>query len=170
MLLGTALVWSIFGRIPETATGAGVLINPGKVRGLQSPYGGQIVELRVRSGQIIKPGDVLAIVNQPELRQQLQQARNRLKELQRTDDIQTRLETTRVGQEKTLRGAQIKLIQEAVGNIEELTAKMALKNEALTREQKEKLVHNQKETRALYLALKEKLQNLRGSARASLSR
>src|SRR5215210_6284680 len=68
VLCAGVVAWAIFGRIPETVDGAGVLINPGRVQGVQSPYGGQIVLLKVRAGQVVKKGEVLAVVNQPELR------------------------------------------------------------------------------------------------------
>jgi HlyD family secretion protein len=45
-----ALLWSIFGRIPITVTGQGVLIRPRRVVEFQSPISGQLQSLNVRDG------------------------------------------------------------------------------------------------------------------------
>src|SRR5688572_25729322 len=60
LLVAGAAAWAVLGRVPETVEGAGVLINPGQVRGLQATYGGQLIELRARSGQVVAKGEVLA--------------------------------------------------------------------------------------------------------------
>ena len=73
-LCGVALVWSVVGEIPVSVDGFGVLINPGNVRGIQSDVSGQLTELHIRVGDTVNRGDVIAEINQPELRQQLEQA------------------------------------------------------------------------------------------------
>ncbi|GAA6615666.1 NHLP bacteriocin system secretion protein [Scytonema sp. NUACC26] len=80
-LVVVAVIWSIFGRIPLTVKGQGVLIRPGNVVQFQVPSGGQIVRLNVKSGDRIRQGDVLGIIDQPQLRQQLQQEQSKLAEL-----------------------------------------------------------------------------------------
>jgi HlyD family secretion protein len=91
-LVVVAVIWSIFGRIPLTVNGQGVLIRPRNVVPFQVASEGQIVTLNLKSGDRIKPGDVLGIINQPQLRQQLQQERSKLNELlnqnKETDELQ----------------------------------------------------------------------------------
>ena len=80
-LVVVAIIWSVFGRIPLTVNGQGVLIRPRNVVPFQVPSEGQIVTLNLKSGDRIKPGDVLGTIDQPQLRQQLQQEKSKLVEL-----------------------------------------------------------------------------------------
>jgi HlyD family secretion protein len=170
-LLVTAIVWSIFGRIPETADGAGVLINPGNVRVLQAPlrFGGQIVDLRVRSGQVVEKGAILAELNQPDLQQQLQQAKDRFLQAQLTDEAQLELETERKSLENILRPAQMELIQKSIANIQEQTGELAKVTEKQTEEQRRNLTRNQQETKDLQVSLTEKLRGVRRLLEAKLA-
>jgi len=84
-LVIVALAWSIYGRIPITVEGRGVLIYPSKVVSLQSKSSGQLMALNVKVGDLVKKGDVLATVDQTELNKQLQLARNKLSQLQGQD-------------------------------------------------------------------------------------
>lgn len=84
-LVVVALIWSIFGRIPITVEGRGVLIYPRKVVALQSSRSGQLLALNVNAGDVVKKGDVLATVDQVDLRKQLQLQRAKLAELEEQD-------------------------------------------------------------------------------------
>ncbi|MBO9540116.1 NHLP bacteriocin system secretion protein [bacterium] len=77
------VLWSILGRLPVTVNAKGVIVRPHEVVSLQSTGGGRIRELRVKPGDTVKAGDVLAVVEQPELVEQLNQQRARLAELER---------------------------------------------------------------------------------------
>jgi HlyD family secretion protein len=162
-LLAAAIAWSIFGRIPETADGAGVLINPGNVRVLQAPlrFGGQIVKLHVRSGEVVKKGKKLATLYQPDLEHQLRQAKDRLREAKQTDEKQFALETDRMEKEKILRRDQATLIKESIENLKKLTDEIVTMNEKQIKEQRQELTRNQKETKNLYSGLITKLQDVR---------
>ena len=118
-LVGVALIWSIFGRIPLTVSGQGVLIQPRRVVGLQSPGNGQVVELKVRSGETVRKGDLLATISQPALVQQLDQEQAKLAELlnlgKNSRDLQDRqltgqrnsLTQQKINLEESLRRAEI---------------------------------------------------------------
>jgi HlyD family secretion protein len=84
-LLIIALFWSIYGRIPITVEGKGVLIYPRKVVPLQSAGQGQLSALNIKVGDTVKKGQVLATIDQGELRKQLQLARNKLSQLSLLD-------------------------------------------------------------------------------------
>jgi HlyD family secretion protein len=81
--IGLLILWSVFGRLPVTVNAKGVFARPHEVVSLQASGGGRIRELRARAGDTVKAGDVLAIVEQPELLEQLSQHRVRLAELER---------------------------------------------------------------------------------------
>lgn len=97
-----ALAWAILGRIPITVVGQGVLIHPRKVVELQSTANGQVVEMRVRVGQYIKKGDLIAVVEQTELNKQLQQQRTKLSELTQQNLALGELQQLRASQNQLL--------------------------------------------------------------------
>ena len=84
-LVAVATVWSIFGRIPLTVTGQGVLVQPRNVLQFQSSIQGTILNINVKSGDMVKKGDVIAIVDQSTqqqlIQQQLAQERQKLSDL-----------------------------------------------------------------------------------------
>ena len=103
-LVAVALIWSIFGRIPLTVSGRGVLIQPRRVVPFQSPSDGQVVELNIESGEEIKKGDVIGTISQPALVQQLEQEKNKLAQLQELDRDSGDLQNKQVaGERESLR-------------------------------------------------------------------
>lgn len=81
-LVAIGALWSVFGKIPLTVTGQGILIRPRHVVQFQSPSSGQLLTLKVKPGDVIKKGDVLGIIDQSALKQQLQQEQTKLQQLQ----------------------------------------------------------------------------------------
>ncbi len=79
-ICAAGIAWSFLGRIPITVDGFGVLINPGNVKGIQSPASGQIASISVRVGEVVTEGQTLAILDQPELVKELEQLQDRRKE------------------------------------------------------------------------------------------
>lgn len=97
-LVTVAAIWSIYGRIPITVEGRGILIYPRKVVPLQSKSAGQLVALNAKTGDLVKKGDVLATVDQVDLRKQLQLARSKLAQL----EVQDRNASSLLGQRQQL--------------------------------------------------------------------
>jgi HlyD family secretion protein len=158
---GAALVWACLARVPETVEGAGVLVSPGRVRPVQSQFGGQVIELRVRPGQDVRKGDVLAIINQPEVQEQLAQARTRLAELDNTEAAQSKLEALRTEQEKSLRHEQDRLLERSVAEAETLLVRVEEQIKTLTREQRQQAEASRKEVLAAKEALREQVAAVR---------
>jgi HlyD family secretion protein len=75
-----AVVWSIVGTVPVKVEGAGILISPGGVLDVISSSDGRITEFLVKPGDHLEFGDVIARVDQPDLRQELDTARAELTE------------------------------------------------------------------------------------------
>ena len=69
------ILWSIFGNIPITVTGKGVIINPRRLVQFQSPITGQLKSLNVRDGQCVKKDEILGIIDPSDKKQELQQQR-----------------------------------------------------------------------------------------------
>ncbi|MGK7896026.1 MAG: NHLP bacteriocin system secretion protein [Xenococcus sp. (in: cyanobacteria)] len=91
-----AVLWSIFGKIPITVTGKGILINPRRLVQLQSPISGELKALKIRDGQCVEKDEILAIIDPSDKKQQLQQQRDKLSQL-----TQQTAKTTLVRKQKT---------------------------------------------------------------------
>jgi HlyD family secretion protein len=108
-LVIVALLWSVFGRLPITVTGQGVLVRPRRVVQFQSPSAGQLLTLNIQPGSEIRKGDLLGTIDQSALQQQLQQEQQKLAELlaqtQKTDGLrqqQTTLQQTILQQQQEI--------------------------------------------------------------------
>ncbi len=75
------LLWSVFGSIPVTVTGKGMLIDPRKVVPFQSPISGQLQSFNVEPGDCVKKDELLATIDPSDKKQQLQQQQEKLAQL-----------------------------------------------------------------------------------------
>ncbi|WP_088241189.1 NHLP bacteriocin system secretion protein [Calothrix rhizosoleniae] len=120
------VIWSIFGNIPITVTGKGVLINPRRVLQLQSPISGQLQSLDIRNGQCVKKDDILGIIDPSDKKQQLQQQRDKLAQFQqqvaKTTAVRqqrTQLETAAISAERTSLQQRLQDTQKLTPRIQE---------------------------------------------------
>lgn len=72
--LGTALAWSIFGKVKTKLDVVGV-IQGGEVHQVVSTAQGQLIELRVSVGDKVFEGEITAILRQPQLQRQIEAAK-----------------------------------------------------------------------------------------------
>jgi HlyD family secretion protein len=117
-LVAAGLGWSVFGRIPITVNGQGVLVYPSKVLDFQASTSGQIQNVNVRVGDTVKKGDIIATYGQGDLKKQLELARNKLADLetqnrnsssmqQRRGDLDKRsIEQQRIALQQSLQATQ----------------------------------------------------------------
>ncbi len=82
LVLVFALVWSVFGRLPTTISGTGILLSAEGIREIEVLASGVVADLRVEVGDAVARGDTIARVGQPLLEQRVTQARDRLELLQ----------------------------------------------------------------------------------------
>jgi HlyD family secretion protein len=80
-LVIAGLTWSITGRIPITAIGQGVLAYPSTIADFQASGTGQLQDVKVKVGDTVKKGEILATLDQSELQKQLQQQQAKLSAL-----------------------------------------------------------------------------------------
>lgn len=125
-LVAAAVAWSIYGKIPITVDGQGVLIYPRNVLPLQSKSAGQLLALNINVGDVVKKGDVLATVDQVDLRKQLQLARAKLVQLEEQDrnanllQVQRQQLDTKAIQEQRLSLQQrLKIVQDLTPTLRE---------------------------------------------------
>ncbi len=81
-LIVLALIWGWFGSIPTKVAGKCILINPTGLADIASNASGRITALTVRVGDVVKVGQQVALVAQPELLDRIEKAEQRLRELQ----------------------------------------------------------------------------------------
>ena len=81
VLLATAVVWGILGRIPTKVEASGILLYSGGLADIVALGQGQISALEVEVGDTIHKGQVIAEVAQPELAEQIKAHKARLEEL-----------------------------------------------------------------------------------------
>jgi HlyD family secretion protein len=82
LILATALVWGVFGRVPTKVTGSGILLPMGGLAGLVAVADGQLTTLEVKPGDQVTRGQVVARLAQPDLVNQIDGLRKQLRELQ----------------------------------------------------------------------------------------
>ncbi|MEG6523050.1 NHLP bacteriocin system secretion protein [Desulfotomaculum sp. 1211_IL3151] len=66
-ILVTVVFWSIFGSIPSKTQGQGIIVKSGGIYNLVHVSAGQITDVRVKAGDYVKKGDVVARIDQYEL-------------------------------------------------------------------------------------------------------
>lgn len=113
--------WSIFGRIPFTVKGRGVLIYPGKVVPIQSSITGQVKTLNVEPGDFVKQGEIVATVERVDLRQQLQSARVKLQQLQKQDRQALSLQEKRKNTDRQTTTQQRESLEQQLASLQQLT-------------------------------------------------
>jgi HlyD family secretion protein len=74
-VLFTAVMWGVFGTIPEKVGGTGILVKSGGIYEVIPTAGGRVVDVAVAVGEEVSEGQVVARVEQPDLADRLQQAR-----------------------------------------------------------------------------------------------
>jgi len=77
--IGTAMSWGFMGRVKTKINTAGVLLG-GEVYDIVSTTQGQLIDLKVAVGDVVQEGDIVAIVDQPEIAQQIELAKASLSE------------------------------------------------------------------------------------------
>jgi HlyD family secretion protein len=93
-LVTAGLAWSIIGRIPITVEGQGVLTYPSSVVEVQSLGVGQLSSIKVKEGDIVKKGDVIATIAQPEVEAHIHLQNAKLAELEGQSKTARSLQTT----------------------------------------------------------------------------
>ncbi len=120
-LVVTGFTWSVFGRIPMTVAGRGVLIYPSQVVSVQSSTSGRILSINVQVGDLVKKGQVLATIDQSELQKQLQLARNKLAQLRLQDRSASSMQTQRSTIDESAIAQQRQTLQQSLQTVQSLT-------------------------------------------------
>lgn len=112
-----AMAWAIFGKIPVTVEGNGILIHPGTVKFIQSPSFGRVSTVLVEVGDDVVVGQLLAEIIQPQLQEKIKQEEARLKDLETRHERLMDLRIDRVQQEKNSIAQKRERIEKRISTI-----------------------------------------------------
>jgi NHLM bacteriocin system secretion protein len=85
ILLGGFTYWAIVGKIPNHVQGRAAILIPRSNVNIQPRQGGRVLTLNVKPGDSVKKGQVLAVLEFPELETELQDKQQRLTDLKNQD-------------------------------------------------------------------------------------
>lgn len=74
-LVGSAVLWGFEGSIPSRVAGQGILLKSGGVLEIAAAAGGRITDVAVHVGDVVREGQVVARVAQPEVLNRIRQVR-----------------------------------------------------------------------------------------------
>lgn len=130
-LSAAVLFWGLFVQVPTRLEGRGTLIRPQEAVALQSRVAGQVLKVKIKVGDWVRKGQVLAEIDQPVLRQQLQQLQSHLLELQQQNVVVSGLQNQRTRQNLLSIERQIQSLHQQLGNLEIFTPVLRTKLESL---------------------------------------
>ena len=160
-ICGGVVMWSVVGRIPVRVDGIGVLVNPGNVKALQSPASGQVTAVDVRIGQHVIKGDVIAHLDQPELRKELEQLRAKREDTAAFHKTAVDLDEQRRTLESAAFEKQREFILSQVAKLSDLSTQLGNKSEGYIAEQRRNIEKTQRLTRQLNESLGKQLETIR---------
>jgi HlyD family secretion protein len=124
-ILVAALVWSIFGSLPTRVSGPGIFVREGGAFQIVSRGDGSVVALAVAVGDIVKKGQVIAHLELPELEVRVENARARLAELKREDEIADDADEANLRLTLTALEAQQKTLSKSAADFDEQVAALS---------------------------------------------
>jgi len=63
LIVVSALVWSIFGRLPENVETQGIYVNRAGVQSVYCEVNGTVAEIKAQDGDTVKKGDIIAVLD-----------------------------------------------------------------------------------------------------------
>ena len=81
-IVGLIVLWGILGSVPVKVLGKGLLVYREKINDLQSSIAGTIKEIKVKNGDCLQENQVIAIIDPSDIKQQLDQERTKLAQIQ----------------------------------------------------------------------------------------
>lgn len=117
ILVAVAVVWSMIATVPIKVPAKGILFSAGGVLTVASEHGGRIAALPVRSNRRVEAGQLVARIEQPDLRQDLETARQELAELERQRQQILEFQSRDMKVQMNLLGQKKRDVQQTVGHV-----------------------------------------------------
>ncbi|MGK7952272.1 MAG: NHLP bacteriocin system secretion protein [Xenococcaceae cyanobacterium] len=117
-------LWSVVGRIPIRVVGQSILLQPRSIISFQPRgSGGQVQEIRVKPGDLVTVGQIIAVLDLPDLQEQLANQRQKLAEYELENLAITNAQNLRSElQEQTLELESISIPQQIDANLKKIEA------------------------------------------------
>ena len=157
-LIAVGLTWSVFGRIPITVAGQGVVVFPSKVTAFQSPSSGKILTLNIRPGDQVKKGQVIATIDQTELQEKLDLARAKMLQLQEQDRSANSLQLQRTVLDKGALQQQRQALQQSLETTQSVTPIIRDKGLNSIQQERQNLLQRLQTTRDLLPTFKQRFE------------
>ena len=131
------LIWAYVVTVPVTVKGEGILLSPGGVLDVTSGSQGRVLKFSAHVGDIVRVDQVVAEIDQPQLRQELATAEAELTDAvdqrERTLAFQSRRETVRTASAEQRRKALVETIQALTENNALLTERLNIRQDLADR-------------------------------------
>ena len=88
--LFSILVWAFFGVMAEQVSGYGILVGDGGVANISPISGGRLAQMRVKPGDQVTAGELVAIIEQTSLEQQVYLTAEQARSATSSDDMRSR--------------------------------------------------------------------------------
>lgn len=102
-----AVVWSLFGAVPDTLDGRGLIVRKSGLMNVESSASGVVRDLHVGVGDTVRAGEIIGRLVQADVEESLRQARARLAEVESNRDLtrgrvarDTQLERATIAQQR----------------------------------------------------------------------
>jgi HlyD family secretion protein len=153
-LLFCAIVWGIWGRIPIRVNGQGILMKADGLFRIVAQNSGKVQNLFFREGESVHNGQVVALLEQPDLAEKVKNSRLAL------NDLETKYQQTKLFETENLRLGKESLIQQRAIHERSIVIQQNLQNTLAKRlEDEKKLADDGLITRQQYINTQQDLDN-----------
>lgn len=137
LLIGLVLVWSVFGRIPTTVDGQGILLKSAGLFKITARGSAQIEEMKVGAGDTVKKGQVVAVLGQKSLEKEIGRVTSHLGEIEAQHERLTSFEQKGSDLELDIKAQSGRNIEKRIADLAQeeswLKDKLATQEELLTK-------------------------------------
>ncbi|MBW4578389.1 MAG: NHLP bacteriocin system secretion protein [Tildeniella nuda ZEHNDER 1965/U140] len=154
-----AIGWSVFGKIPVTVTGRGVLLYPYRTTELQVRSGGQLKGLTIKVGDRVRKGDVIGVLDRADLQEELNQQTLKLAAFQKQDQQLSALANQRATVDVQVLQQQRQTLQQSLQDTQGLTPTRKAKDLLTVQKQRQAFQQTLQDKQALIPNLNQQLNN-----------
>ena len=133
LLVVGVVVWASFTDVPIKITGQGILVSPAGVIDVVSESSGRINDIRFKPGDLIHPGDVVALVDQSEQKLRLAEAEGELQDAVAARDDMRRFQERDLHADEVWRQAREQAVNGNIASLQE-RQRMMTEREELVRQ------------------------------------
>jgi NHLM bacteriocin system secretion protein len=124
-----ALVWSVVSHAPQRAEGTGILLTPLGVADIPAPAEGRVEALKVKPGQRVKAGELVALLSQEDLVARLRQKQFDLEQVREQEDLVRAFHQADAEQRSRMIATQEENLKVRIRVLEELEKAVGEQNE-----------------------------------------